>query len=417
MEGNSVQAIIARMRTTFFERSEMFDQSRPWYVDVSDMSWNAGGGRVKASAAGLFIVDAGPKPVFTVISSNSTVNSEALTVGDVMIGDNTTGGSARPNILFDQSAGTLKFRTGTTTVLTLDPTNGLVITATSAFAATRALNFYDGSERVGSVYANTDSSTYNACRVEAYSTVTARNATAYVFAAHEDDGVADALIYATQIDAPDDIDPPTASVWVQSDYPNDQAFVQLSLDTVAGGTTTFLLDKTGTTVTNGIKAFKIDHPVDPDNKWLVHAAVESDHNATCYEGSVTLDDTGAAVVQLPAWFSALNGPNSIQLTAHGVAMPGLHVAQDVDAANTFAIAGGVAGQRVDWFIQSRRRDPWARDNQMVVEPDKKDSERGLVAAWREYGRTREDGLLEKQAEARERKRRTGNDADKRDKPG
>src|SRR5262245_20163411 len=127
MEGNSVQQIAARMRTTFFERSEMFDDTRPWYVDVADMSWNAGEGRVKASASGLFIVDGSAKPVLTAISSNSTVNSEALTVGDVMIGDNTTGGSARSNILFDQSAGTLKFRTGTDTVLTLDPTLGLTI--------------------------------------------------------------------------------------------------------------------------------------------------------------------------------------------------------------------------------------------------------------------------------------------------
>jgi hypothetical protein len=193
---------------------------------------------------------------------------------------------------------------------------------------------------------------------------------------------------------------PRATVFLESDQPNNQAFISLSVESTTGSAN-LVLDQTGVTLTNGIKAFKIDHPLDTNDKWLVHTAVESDGNKTCYEGSVTLDDTGAAVVQLPSWFSALNGPNSIHLTPHGVAAPNLHVAQDVDAANTFAIAGGVAGQRVDWFIQSARRDAWAAAHPLVVEQDKHVDERGLVAAWREYGRDEKDGLLERREKRRQ----------------
>src|ERR1017187_7194131 len=57
----------------------------------------------------------------------------------------------------------------------------------------------------------------------------------------------------------------------------------------------------------GIKDFRIDHPLDPANKYLYHASVESSEMMNIYTGNVTLDGSGAASVDLPAWFEALNG--------------------------------------------------------------------------------------------------------------
>jgi hypothetical protein len=92
----------------------------------------------------------------------------------------------------------------------------------------------------------------------------------------------------------------------------------------------------------GIKDFRIDHPLDPANKYLYHASVESSETMNIYTGNVTLDGSGAASVDLPAWFEALNGDYRYQLTAIGAAAPNLHIAQKV-ANHQFSIAGGAPG--------------------------------------------------------------------------
>jgi hypothetical protein len=48
------------------------------------------------------------------------------------------------------------------------------------------------------------------------------------------------------------------------------------------------------------KAFRIDHPLDPANKFLNHWSVESDELKNIYDGMVTLDENGAAAVSLPS---------------------------------------------------------------------------------------------------------------------
>ena len=60
-------------------------------------------------------------------------------------------------------------------------------------------------------------------------------------------------------------------------------------------------------ITATTKDFKIDHPLDPAQKFLSHSCVESDDRRTVYDGEVTLDARGEATVTLPNWFGALNG--------------------------------------------------------------------------------------------------------------
>jgi len=95
------------------------------------------------------------------------------------------------------------------------------------------------------------------------------------------------------------------------------------------------------TVVTGNKQFKIDHPLDPENKYLLHNCVESAEMKDVYDGITRLDEDGAAWVYLPEWFEALNGDFRYQLTAVGAAAPDLHIADEI-SENRFRMAGGQA---------------------------------------------------------------------------
>ena len=64
-------------------------------------------------------------------------------------------------------------------------------------------------------------------------------------------------------------------------------------------------------------SFKIDHPLDPANKYLYHSFVESPDMMNIYDGNVTTDAHGDAVVELPEWFETLNRDFRYQLTVIG----------------------------------------------------------------------------------------------------
>jgi hypothetical protein len=66
------------------------------------------------------------------------------------------------------------------------------------------------------------------------------------------------------------------------------------------------------------KNFRIDHPLDPENKYLFHTSIESPDMMTVYNGNVTTDARGEAVVELPDYFEALNRDYRYQLTTIGV---------------------------------------------------------------------------------------------------
>src|SRR5215469_1609851 len=63
--------------------------------------------------------------------------------------------------------------------------------------------------------------------------------------------------------------------------------------------------------------FKIDHPLDPANKYLYHSFVESPDMMNIYNGNVVLDANGEATVELPEWFGSLNRDYRYQLTSIG----------------------------------------------------------------------------------------------------
>lgn len=118
----------------------------------------------------------------------------------------------------------------------------------------------------------------------------------------------------------------------------------------------------------GAKWFHIDHPLDPENKVLRHANIESNEILNHYRGNVELDASGMAVVQLPDYFETININFSYHLTAIGAPAPNLHVSQEV-LDNEFAIAGGSPGQKVSWTVQAERNDMY-----MQTYPEKRNME-------------------------------------------
>ncbi|MEU2391472.1 hypothetical protein [Streptomyces sp. NPDC007369] len=145
-------------------------------------------------------------------------------------------------------------------------------------------------------------------------------------------------------------------------------------------------------LTKSALEFVIDHPLDPEAKYLSHAAVESDEMKNVYDGEAVLDGAGGAEIVLPDWFQALNERFRYQLTAIGRAAPNLHVAQDL-ADNRFTIAGGEPGTRVCWQVTGVRQDPYARANPLVVESSKDEEESGKYRHPEVFGATPERRVI------------------------
>ena len=62
---------------------------------------------------------------------------------------------------------------------------------------------------------------------------------------------------------------------------------------------------------------QIDDPLDPANKFLNQYTVASPDLKDVYDGIVTTDASGAATVQMPPYFEALDGEYRYQLTVIG----------------------------------------------------------------------------------------------------
>ena len=144
--------------------------------------------------------------------------------------------------------------------------------------------------------------------------------------------------------------------------------------------------------------FKIDHPLDPENKYLNHSFVESPDMMNIYNGNIVLDENGEAWVELPEWFQALNQDFRYQLTPIGAPMPNLYIAQEIQD-NRFKIAGGEPGMKVSWQVAGIRHDPWAEANRIPVEEEKPPEERGTYLHPEAYGLPETMGLAYKEAQA------------------
>ncbi len=144
-------------------------------------------------------------------------------------------------------------------------------------------------------------------------------------------------------------------------------------------------------LTKGSGSFKIDHPLDPANKYLSHSFVESPDMMNIYNGLVLLDTKGEASVILPDYFQALNSDFRYQLTAIGAPGPNLYVAEEI-SGNHFKIAGGKPGAKVSWQVTGIRQDAYAKAHRINVEEDKPEQQRGHYLHPELFGATEKEAI-------------------------
>jgi hypothetical protein len=161
----------------------------------------------------------------------------------------------------------------------------------------------------------------------------------------------------------------------------------------------------GNFAASGGKAFRIDHPADPEHKYLLHYCTESPEVLNFYSGKVTLNGQGEATIDLPPYFARINKDPRYLLTPIGAAMPLLHVAGEIsddalaqgaaaapaDPVPTcsFRIAGGAPNAKVSWRVEALRNDRWVQAHGAPVEVEKDGPERGTYQHPDLYNQTPE----------------------------
>jgi hypothetical protein len=109
-----------------------------------------------------------------------------------------------------------------------------------------------------------------------------------------------------------------------------------------------------------------------------------------YNGNAVLDENGAAWIDMPEWFQALNREFRYQLTCIGGFAP-VYVAEEI-SGNRFKIAGGKAGLKVSWQVTGIRHDAFAEAHRIPVEEEKAGNERGRYQHPELYGQPMEKAL-------------------------
>jgi hypothetical protein len=120
--------------------------------------------------------------------------------------------------------------------------------------------------------------------------------------------------------------------------------------------------------------FIVDHPLDPENRYLSHSFVESPDMLNVYSGNVTTDANGEAGVMLPDYFEAANQDFRYQLTVIGDFAQAV-VAEEI-RGNRFTIRTDHPRVRVSWQVTGVRQDAWAVANRITVEQEKVPAEKG-----------------------------------------
>jgi len=137
------------------------------------------------------------------------------------------------------------------------------------------------------------------------------------------------------------------------------------------------------TFDNSKSAMRIDHPLDPENKILEHAYINSPEMLTVYSGNVATNANGEAVVSLPDYFESLNKDFRYQLTVIGSFAQA--IIKDKISNNQFVVATSEPNVEVSWQVTGVRADAYARSNPVTVEQEKQTEEKGYYINPEAFG--------------------------------
>jgi len=145
----------------------------------------------------------------------------------------------------------------------------------------------------------------------------------------------------------------------------------------------------------GGKSFKIDHPLDPENKYLRHFAIEAPTILNLYRGNIVCNGQGEAIVILPDYFHSINIDFSYHLTPIGAAAT-LFIKEKIKNGK-FVIAGGIPGMEVSWQLISQRNDLYMQNtiDAGKAETAKEPRNKGKYIRPDFYGQPEEKAILKK----------------------
>lgn len=129
-------------------------------------------------------------------------------------------------------------------------------------------------------------------------------------------------------------------------------------------------------LSKGGGTFKIDHPLDPYNKYLYHSFIESPDMMNVYNGNTVTDSLGIDTIYMPEYFGALNKDFRYQLTCIGTFAQAI-VLQEIEG-NKFVIQTNKPKVKVSWQVTGIRKDTFANDNRVRVEVEKSADEKGSL---------------------------------------
>ena len=136
-------------------------------------------------------------------------------------------------------------------------------------------------------------------------------------------------------------------------------------------------------ISKGGGTFKIDHPVDPENKYLIHSFVESPDMMNVYNGNATTDASGIVEITLPDYFEASNKEFRYQLTPIGQ-FAQVIVKEEI-SNNKFIIQTDKPNVKVSWQVTGIRNDPYSNDHRIVPVVDKPANEKGYYLHPESFG--------------------------------
>ena len=131
---------------------------------------------------------------------------------------------------------------------------------------------------------------------------------------------------------------------------------------------------------SGVKAFCIDHPAAPEEKFLRHFSVESNEVLNVYRGTIVCGQNGEALIELPDYFELINTDPSYQLTPIG-AYAQLYIKEELKDGK-FLIGGANPGMKVSWELTDLRNDPYLQqypqNREVVVAKDERSKGKYLM---------------------------------------
>jgi len=116
----------------------------------------------------------------------------------------------------------------------------------------------------------------------------------------------------------------------------------------------------------------------------LHFSAEGPEPYNLYRGVVTTDAQGRAVVELPAYFEAINRDYTYHLTPIGTFAQAI-VAEEIQN-NRFVIQTDKPHVKVAWMVLGVRNDPYMRRSHKVAEMEKPPHQRGKYLIPELYGK-------------------------------